>query len=70
MLTTAGRLLFTHNGNNVIAFDPANGKILWHSTLMAAPSAGPITYLVDGKQYLLISAGDSLYAFTVNRAAK
>jgi len=70
MLSTAGRLLFTHNGNNVIAFDPANGKILWHSTLMSAPSAGPITYLVDGQQYLLVCAGDSLYAFVVNRASK
>ena len=31
MLTTAGKLLFTSNGQNLIAFDPANGKILWHS---------------------------------------
>jgi len=51
----------------VIAFEAATGKILWHSTLMAAPSAGPITYTLDGKQYLLICAGDSLYAFTINR---
>ena len=34
---------------------------------MAAPSAGPIAYLLDGKQYVLVAAGDSLYAFTVNR---
>jgi acido-empty-quinoprotein group A len=70
ILTTAGNLLFTHNGQNIIAFDPAKGKILWHSTLMAAPSAGPITYLLDGKQYLLVSAGDSLYAFAVNQPAR
>ena len=36
---------------------------------MAAPSAGPITYMLDGKQYLLVCAGDSLYAFTVNQPA-
>jgi glucose dehydrogenase len=67
MLTTAGKLLFTSNGQNLIAFHPANGKILWHAGLMAAPSAGPITYLLDGKQYLLAAAGDSLYAFSVNQ---
>ncbi len=37
---------------------------------MAAPSAGPITYMLDGKQYLLVAAGDDLYAFTVNRRAE
>jgi alcohol dehydrogenase (cytochrome c) len=70
MLTTAGKLLFTSNGQNFIAFDPANGKILWHAGLMAAPSAGAITYMIDGKQYVLVPAGDSLYAFTVNQPMK
>jgi acido-empty-quinoprotein group A len=68
ILTTAGKLLFTHNQNYFIAFDPANGSILWHAGLAAAPSAGPITYLLDGKQYILVPAADSLYAFTVNMA--
>jgi len=66
-LSTAGKLLFTSNASNLIAFQAATGKILWHSGLMAAPSAGPITYMLDGKQYLLVAAGDSLYAFTVNQ---
>ena len=66
-LSTAGKLLFTSNASNLIAFQAATGKILWHTGLMAAPSAGPITYMLDGKQYLLVAAGDSLYAFTVNQ---
>lgn len=70
ILTTAGKLLFTANGTNLIAFDPANGKILWHCGLMSGLSAGPITYLLDGKQYLLAAAGDGLYAFTLNRPVK
>jgi alcohol dehydrogenase (cytochrome c) len=65
-LSTAGKLLFTSNGTNVIAFDPANGKILWHSGLTASPSAGLITYMVDDRQYLLVPAGDTLFAFSVN----
>ena len=66
-LSTAGKLLFTSNGSNLIAFHPTNGKILWHTSLMGAPSAGPITYMLDGKQYLLVAAGDSLYTFNVNQ---
>ena len=52
---------------NNIAFEPSGDRILWHSTLMAAPSAGPITYTLDGRQYLLVCAGDSLYSFAVNQ---
>jgi acido-empty-quinoprotein group A len=70
MLTTAGKLLFTSNGSYLIAFDPANGKILWHTSLMSPPTAGPITYMLDGKQYLLSVAGDSLYAFTIDKAVE
>jgi acido-empty-quinoprotein group A len=66
-LSTAGNLLFTSNGQNLVAFQAATGKILWHAGLMAAPSAGPITYLLDGKQHLVVAAGDSLYDFTVNQ---
>jgi alcohol dehydrogenase (cytochrome c) len=66
MLTTAGKLLFTgDNSEHLIAFDPASGKILWHAGLGANVSNGPETFLLDGRQYLAVGAGDSLYAFTV-----
>lgn len=67
MLSTAGKLLFTSNGNNFIAFDPTDGKILWHTSLTASPSNGPITYEIDGKQYVLVAAGDTLFAFALNQ---
>ena len=70
MLSTAGKLLFTSNGTYLIAFDPADGKLLWHAGLTASPSAGPITYMVDGKQYVLVCAGDTLFTFTVNQSDK
>ena len=70
MLTTAGKLLFTGNGNNFIAFDPANGKILWHAGLTGPVTAGPITYELEGKQYLILASADSLFAFTVNQPVK
>jgi len=66
MLTTAGRLLFAGDGaGNIVAFDPANGKPLWHSRIGNVSNA-PETYLLDGKQYLLVAAGDMLAAFTIN----
>jgi acido-empty-quinoprotein group A len=66
MLTTAGKLLFTGDSSqHLIAYDPANGKILWHAGLGANVSNGPETYLLDDRQYLVIGAGDLLYAFTV-----
>jgi alcohol dehydrogenase (cytochrome c) len=65
LLTTAGKLLFGGDpGGNLVAYDPATGKILWHSQLRDV-SNSPQTYLLDGKQYILIAAVDSLYAFAL-----
>ena len=68
MLSTAGKLLFTGDSSqHLIAYDPANGKILCHAGLGANVSNGPETYLLDEQQYLVVGAGDSLYAFTVEQ---
>jgi alcohol dehydrogenase (cytochrome c) len=65
ILTTAGHLLFAGDtGGNLVAYDPANGKILWHTRLGQVSNA-PQTYMLDGRQYILIAAGDSLYGFSL-----
>jgi len=65
ILTTAGKLLFTGDPSaNFIAFDPETGKPLWHTGLTSSVSNGPMTYALDGRQYLVVGAGDMLYAFT------
>ncbi|MGA7237608.1 MAG: acido-empty-quinoprotein group A [Bryobacteraceae bacterium] len=65
MLTTAGKLLFAGDtAGNLVAYDPANGKILWHSRLGTVSNA-PETYMLDGHQYVLVAAGDTLYSFTL-----
>jgi alcohol dehydrogenase (cytochrome c) len=65
MLTTAGRLLFAGDGEgNLVAFDPADGKPLWHSRIGTVSNA-PQTYMIDGKQHLLVAAGDMLYSFSL-----
>jgi quinoprotein glucose dehydrogenase len=39
------------------AFDSSTGKLLWEATLPYAGVATPITYMVDGKQFLVIATG-------------
>jgi alcohol dehydrogenase (cytochrome c) len=66
LLTTAGRLLFAGDvSGNFVAYDTAKGTPLWHTQLGANTTNAPQTYTVDGKQYVLVAAGDALYAFSL-----
>jgi alcohol dehydrogenase (cytochrome c) len=66
ILTTEGRLLVSGDPSaNLIAFDPATGKILWHFKMNESLSNGPMTYELNGRQYLVVGAGDTLYAFAL-----
>jgi alcohol dehydrogenase (cytochrome c) len=65
VLTTAGHLLFTGDSGSLAVFDPVNGKILWHQRLTSSVSNGPSTWTLDGKQYIIVGAGDTLYALTL-----
>jgi alcohol dehydrogenase (cytochrome c) len=68
LLTTAGGLLFAGGSSgHVMAMDATNGRILWHSGLIQQMSNTPITYMLDGTQYVLVAAGDTLYAFSIQR---
>jgi acido-empty-quinoprotein group A len=69
-LSTAGKLVFTSNMNQFVALHAETGKILWHAGLTGPSTAGPITYELDGRQYLLIAAGDTLWSFTMNDAPR
>ena len=41
------------------------GEALWHARLNSAVSNGPITYELDGTQYVVVGAGDTLWAFAM-----
>ena len=59
ILTTAGHLLFTaDNSGNLMALDPENGKTLWHAQAGGHLVSSPMTYELDGKQYLLTAVQD------------
>ena len=86
MMTTAGGLVFAGQSlipaakgvaaspGTVTAFDATSGQVLWNSPkLESSPNAPAITYTVNGKQYIAISAGgagggktgDAIYAFAL-----
>jgi alcohol dehydrogenase (cytochrome c) len=66
ILTTAGHLLFSgDNSDNLFAMDPATGEILWHLNIGGELVASPMTYQLDGRQYLIIPVQDVLYAFAL-----
>jgi quinoprotein glucose dehydrogenase len=59
-IVTAGGVLFigaTVYDRKVRAFDSHTGKLLWETTLPYAAVATPATYMVDGKQYIVIAIG-------------
>jgi alcohol dehydrogenase (cytochrome c) len=66
LLTTAGGLLFAGDvSGNFVAFDAKNGAPLWHARIGQVSNA-PQTFLVDGRQHVLVAAGDTLFAFALN----
>jgi acido-empty-quinoprotein group A len=68
LLSTAGGLLFGNDGGgNFVAYDAVSGKPLWHAGLGANTSNGPQAFLLDGRQYVVVGAGDSLFAFALNQ---
>jgi len=58
-IVTAGGLVFiaATMDEKFRAFDKDTGKLLWQTTLPAAGYATPSTYMVNGKQYVVVAAG-------------
>ena len=65
VLATATGLVFTGDGrNNLVAFDGSDGNLLWHSRIGNISNA-PQTYMVDGRQYLLVAVRERLFAYVM-----
>lgn len=66
ILATAGGLLFSSDGGeNLVAWDAADGEALWGARIGNISNA-PQTFTLDGKQMVLIAVQDTLYAFRLN----
>jgi len=59
IVTRNGLLIIaaTTYDNTIRAFDKKNGRLLWEGTLPAAGNTTPSTYMVNGRQYIVIACG-------------
>jgi len=67
ILTTASNLLFSGDGDgNLLALDSRSGKLLWRYQMGATlHGTSPVTYMLDGRQHLLVPSGTTLTAWTL-----
>ena len=68
LLTTGGGLVFGGDAAGVFrALDQNTGEVLWEVDLGSAVTGHPVTYAVDGKQYVAVSTGVSVVTGLVSR---
>src|SRR5262249_5805821 len=66
VLATAGNVLFASiRDGNFVALDATTGKHLWHIQTGGNSASSPISYAVDGRQFVAIAAGNTLYSFAI-----
>jgi PQQ-dependent dehydrogenase (methanol/ethanol family) len=66
VLATGGDvLLAASRDGNILALEAKTGKYLWHLQTGGAHAASPISYAIDGKQYVAVAAGNVLFSFTL-----
>jgi len=72
ILTTASNLLFSgDNEGNLLALDSRNGKLLWRYQMGANLwGTSPVTYMLDGRQHVLVPAGTTLTAWALPDVAR
>jgi alcohol dehydrogenase (cytochrome c) len=67
-VTTGGWLVFAGDANGRFrAFDQESGRVLWEVNLGSAVTGYPMTYAVDGRQFVAVSTGNSLVSGAMNR---
>jgi alcohol dehydrogenase (cytochrome c) len=65
VLTTATGITFSGDiPGNLLALRTSDGTTLWHAAIGRVGNA-PITYQMDGRQFLVVGAGNSLYAYAL-----
>ncbi|PYS35936.1 MAG: hypothetical protein DMG14_25885 [Acidobacteria bacterium] len=68
VLTTAGDLVFSGGREGYFfALDARNGTLLWKVALGGHVNSGPMSYAVNGRQYIAVAAGQSLFAFALRQ---
>jgi alcohol dehydrogenase (cytochrome c) len=64
VLTTASDLLFTGGREGYFfALNARNGELLWKASVGGQVNSGPMSYSVNGKQYIAVAAGSALFVY-------
>ena len=64
VLSTAGDVVFSGTIDGFFfALDAETGEELWHINVGSRVHAAPMSYMIDGKQYVAVAAGNVLYTF-------
>jgi len=66
VLSTGGDLVFGGGmEGNFVALNARTGQLLWHVNLGGPSASGPISYSVNGKQYIIGTGEGTMYAFAL-----
>ena len=66
VLATAGGLLFASiRDGNLAALDARTGKHLWHYQTGGNHAAAPMSYAINGRQFVALAAGNTVFTFAL-----
>jgi alcohol dehydrogenase (cytochrome c) len=65
MTTGAGLVFFGDDAQSFEAVDARSGKALWHFNTGQGISASPMSYAVEGRQFVAIAAGSDIFSFAL-----
>ena len=63
--TASGLIFYADPNGALVAVDEKTGKMLWHYDTNVGMKGPPMTYAVDGKQYVAVTAGSTLLSFAL-----
>jgi alcohol dehydrogenase (cytochrome c) len=67
LTTASGLVFFADDADSLEAVDASNGEPLWHFNTGQRIDASPMTYAIDGVQYVSVAAGSDLFSFALSR---
>ena len=66
VMTTASGLTITGDSHgNLLALETSSGKTLWHAGTGSPMQSSPISYELDGRQYIVTSSGGVLFSWAL-----
>ena len=65
MTTATGLVFFGDDAGELEAVDAKNGQPLWHFNTGQVIHASPMSYAVDGVQYVAVASGSDVFSFAL-----